>query len=73
MWDSERKTVLFVTHDLEEALVLSSRIVVMSRAPNAIQEIIDVPFARPRDLILKTSREFQDLRRRLWELLHMNA
>jgi NitT/TauT family transport system ATP-binding protein len=73
IWDTERKTVLFVTHDLEEALVLSSRIVVMSLSPNKIQEIIDVPFPRPRDLILKTSKEFQDLRRRLWELLHVSA
>jgi NitT/TauT family transport system ATP-binding protein len=73
MWDTERKTVLFVTHDLEEALVLSSRIIVMSRAPNTIQEIIDVPFSRPRDLLLKTSQEFQDLRRRLWDLLQVNA
>lgn len=73
MWDTERKTVLFVTHDLEEALVLSSRIIVMSRAPNAIQEIIEVPFPRPRGLMLKTSQEFQDLRRRLWDLLQVNA
>ncbi len=73
LWDTERKTVLFVTHDLEEALVLSSRIVVMGRAPNKIQQIIDVPFSRPRDLILKTSKEFQDLRRHLWDLLQMSA
>jgi NitT/TauT family transport system ATP-binding protein len=72
LWDTERKTVLFVTHDLEEALVLSSRIVVMGRAPNKILEIIDVPFSRPRDLILKTSKEFQDLRRKLWDLLQVN-
>jgi NitT/TauT family transport system ATP-binding protein len=73
LWDTERKTVLFVTHDLEEALVLSSRIIVMGRAPNKIIEIIDVPFSRPRDLLLKTSKEFQDLRRRLWELLQVGS
>jgi NitT/TauT family transport system ATP-binding protein len=73
LWDTERKTVLFVTHDLEEALVLSSRIIVMGRAPNKIVEIVDVPFARPRDLILKTSKEFQNLRLRLWELLQVNG
>lgn len=71
IWDTERKTVLFVTHDLEEALVLSSRIVVMSRQPNTIQAVLDVPFARPRDLILKTSREFQEMRLHLWELLQV--
>lgn len=73
LWDTERKTVLFVTHDLEEALVLSSRIIVMGRAPNKIVEIIDVPFSRPRDLILKTSKEFQNLRLRLWDLLKVNG
>jgi len=71
IWDSERKTVAFVTHDLEEALVLGSRIVVMGRAPNKILTILDVPFTRPRDLILKTSVEFQKLRRQLWELLQV--
>jgi len=71
LWDTERKTVLFVTHDLEEALVLSSRIIVMGRAPNKIVEIIDVPFSRPRDLILKTSKEFQNLRLHLWDLLQV--
>lgn len=70
IWERERKTVLFVTHDLEEALVLGTRVVVMSREPNTIQAIIDVPFERPRDLILKTRPEFQALRRHLWELLH---
>jgi NitT/TauT family transport system ATP-binding protein len=70
IWERERKTVLFVTHDLEEALVLGTRIVVMSREPNTIQTIMDVPFDRPRDVMLKTSPEFQTLRRQLWELLH---
>ncbi|NTU76161.1 MAG: ABC transporter ATP-binding protein [Anaerolineaceae bacterium] len=73
IWDQERKTVLFVTHDLEEALVLSSRIVVMGRAPNKILEVLDVPFGRPRDLRLKTSTEFQQMRLRLWEMLQVNA
>jgi len=70
IWEKERKTVLFVTHDLEEALILSKRIVVMSRAPNTIQTIIDVPFGHPRDMLLKTTPEFQELRRQLWALLH---
>lgn len=73
IWNTERKTVAFVTHDLEEALVLGTRIVVMGRAPNTIQTILDVPFKYPRDLILKTSLEFQQMRRQLWDLLNVNA
>jgi len=73
IWDSERKTVLFVTHDLEEALVLGSKIIVMSRSPNSIQTIVEVPFPRPRDLLLKTSAEFQQMRRYLWDLLHISG
>jgi NitT/TauT family transport system ATP-binding protein len=72
IWEQNRKTVLFVTHDLEEALMLGTRVVVMGRSPNTIRNIVDVPFERPRDLLLKTRLEFQALRRRLWELLHAN-
>jgi ABC-type nitrate/sulfonate/bicarbonate transport system ATPase subunit len=72
IWENERKTILFVTHDLEEALFLGTRIIVMSRQPNTIQKILEVPFSHPRSLLLKTSTEFQQYRRQLWELLHTN-
>ena len=45
---SERKTVLFVTHDVDEALLLSDRIAIMSPSPGRVKEVIDVSFARPR-------------------------
>ena len=66
LWEAERKTVLFVTHDLEEALYLGTRIVVMSRDPNAIrtQKTVDLP--RPREPLLRTEPRFQELRRELW-------
>ncbi len=73
IWENERKTILFVTHDLEEALMLGSRVIVMSRQPNTIQTILDIPFAHPRSLLLKTQPEFQEYRRKLWELLHLNV
>jgi NitT/TauT family transport system ATP-binding protein len=55
-------TALFVTHDLEEALFLSDRVVVMSRDPGRIIRSVDVPFGRPRDRSIRTEPEFQQLR-----------
>lgn len=50
IWQSERKTILFVTHDIEEAVQLADRVVVMSRRPATIQTIFDIDLPRPRDL-----------------------
>jgi NitT/TauT family transport system ATP-binding protein len=50
IWQSERKTILFVTHDIEEAIQLADRVLVMSNRPAIIQEIVDVDLPRPRDL-----------------------
>ena len=62
-------TVVFVTHDLEEALLLSDRIVVMTRRPGRSKEIIDVAFPRPREEAMMDAPEFIALRRRLWTTL----
>ena len=68
--DSQRPTtVVFVTHDLEEALLLSDRIVVMTRRPGRCKEIVDVPFPRPRGDEVVDTPQFLDLRRHLWESL----
>ena len=69
IWQSRRMTVLFVTHDLEEALFLGDRVVVMGKRPGAVRENRKVPFVRPRDPQLRTSSEFQLLRRELAEYL----
>jgi NitT/TauT family transport system ATP-binding protein len=50
IWQSEKKTILFVTHDIEEAVQLSDRVLVMSKRPATIQTIVPVDLARPRDL-----------------------
>ena len=50
IWTLERKTILFVTHDIEEAVQLADRVLVMSQRPATIQTIVDVPLPRPRDL-----------------------
>ena len=68
--DSQRPTTaVFVTHDLEEALLLSDRVVVMTRRPGRCKEIVDVPFPRPRGEEVIDSPGFIELRRRLWESL----
>ena len=68
--ESQRPTtVVFVTHDLEEALLLSDRILVMTRRPGRCKEIVDIPFDRPRTDAVVDSPEFLELRRHLWESL----
>jgi NitT/TauT family transport system ATP-binding protein len=70
IWEATRPTVLFVTHSIEEALALSDRVVVMSEAPGRVAEIVDVPFARPRDPIdLRAIPEFGALSARIWNRL----
>jgi NitT/TauT family transport system ATP-binding protein len=50
IWQSEKKTILFVTHDIEEAVQLADRILVMSKRPATIQEVVEIDLPRPRDL-----------------------
>ena len=69
LWESERKTVLMVTHDIDEALILGDRVVVMTGRPGRVKEDITVPFPRPRDLEVERSAEFTQLRAHIWDLL----
>jgi NitT/TauT family transport system ATP-binding protein len=66
---AEEKTVMLITHSVEEAIYLSSRIVVMSARPTRIREIVDVPFDYPRDESLHESRPFGELRSHLRDLV----
>src|SRR5207237_9386095 len=61
MWNHTKKTVIFVTHQIEEAIFLSDRVVVFSARPAKIREIVNVGIARPRSLSIKRSKEFLDL------------
>jgi NitT/TauT family transport system ATP-binding protein len=71
LWSADRKAVMFVTHDLEEAIALSDRVVIMSAGPAA--RIIGnwkVPLPRPRDIgEVKLERAFHELHREIWEAL----
>lgn len=69
LWEIEQKTVVLVTHAIEEAILLGDRIVVMSARPGRIKEIIDVPFGRPRDFAIEASREFGEMKQSIWESL----
>jgi len=58
MWNAEPRTVIFVTHDVEEAIFLSDTIYVMSARPGHIRERVEVPISRPRDLSMEFGVEF---------------
>lgn len=60
--DAEPKTILFVTHDIEEAIFLGDRVVVMTPRPARVHSVVDVPFGRDRDLDLRADPAFQRLR-----------
>jgi NitT/TauT family transport system ATP-binding protein len=71
LWNADRKAVLFVTHDLEEAIALADRVVIMSAGPGA-RVIGDwrVPLARPRDISeVRMEKEFHSLHREIWSVL----
>ncbi len=69
LYDQHRKCILFVTHDIEEALFLGTRVVIMTPRPARVRAVMDVPFPRPRDPAIKTSPELQSLRRETMVLL----
>lgn len=68
--DSQRKTILFVTHSIDEAIVLADRVLVMSSVPGRIKAAIPIPFARPRQTYeLKRNPLFGELTYTIWEAL----
>jgi NitT/TauT family transport system ATP-binding protein len=60
IWEAERKTIIFVTHDIEEAVQLADRVVVMSARPARIQRIVEIDIAHPRDISSKRYLELRD-------------
>jgi NitT/TauT family transport system ATP-binding protein len=64
-----RKTVLFITHQIEEAVFLSDRVVVMSARPGRIMADIKIDLPRPRDLHVKRTLEFQEYTEQIWQLI----
>ncbi|OGR41433.1 MAG: hypothetical protein A2X35_10520 [Elusimicrobia bacterium GWA2_61_42] len=67
LWEKTKKTILMVTHDIEEAVFLSDRVALMSKAPGGISEIVNISLPRPRTAAVKATPEFQKLKRELSE------
>ena len=73
IWEREQKMVIFVTHDIEEAIFVASRVVTMSARPGRIKSIIPIDLPYPRHYTVKTSPEFSDLRSQLTEEIRSEA
>src|SRR4029434_2572226 len=73
IWEAERKTVLFVTHDIEEAIFVAGRVVVMSARPGRIQAEVAIDLPHPRHYTVKTTPAFSALKARLTEEIRIEA
>ena len=69
IWEQGRKTVLFVTHQIDEAVFLSDRVLVFARRPGRLQESVDIVLPRPRALAIKRTPEFVGYVDRIWRLI----
>ncbi|WP_351236469.1 ABC transporter ATP-binding protein [Streptomyces sp. NPDC002133] len=70
IWDGTRKTVVFITHSLDEAITLGDRVVVLSRRPGRIKSVVDITLPRPRNAIdLRNDHRFVELRQTIWDSL----
>jgi NitT/TauT family transport system ATP-binding protein len=73
IWRAERKTVLFVTHDIDEAVLLSDRVIVLSDRPGKIQQDFKIDIERPRDLTLKDHPHLKEIRWQVWKILEQEV
>ena len=73
IWEAERKTVMFVTHDIDEAIFMANRVAVFSARPGRIKADIPVNLPHPRHYTVKTSPEFMELKARLTEEIRAEA
>ena len=69
IWRSNRKTVLFVTHQIDEAVYLADRVVVMTSRPGQVKAVVDVAIPRPRDLSVKRTPRFLELVDEIWKMI----
>lgn len=69
IWNDARKTVIFITHDIEEAIYLADRVIVFSARPGRTKAEIRIDLPRPRDIDVKKSKAYFDYRNHIWDLL----
>lgn len=69
-WEKEKKTCFFITHDVDEAVFLAQRVVIMSPRPGRIKSIVEVPLELPRVAETKLSKEFNDIKNELWRQVY---
>ncbi|MEO8098112.1 MAG: ABC transporter ATP-binding protein [Acidobacteriota bacterium] len=69
IWTKAKKTVVFITHQINEAIYLADRVAVMSARPGRLKATFEVPFDRPRTLALKREPKFLELEDRIWQLI----
>lgn len=66
MWENEKKTCFFITHDVDEAVLLAQRVVIMSARPGRIKRIVDIDIPYPRDQATKNDPRFMELKAEIW-------
>ena len=69
-WEKERKTCFFITHDVDEALILGQRVIIMSARPGRIKEIVDVDIPYPRNQETKMDPHFLELKNHIWSQVY---
>lgn len=69
IWEADKKTIVFITHSIDEAILLSDRVAVMTARPGHIKEIIDIDLPRPRTEEIRNSSEFVKIRQYAWNLI----
>jgi NitT/TauT family transport system ATP-binding protein len=69
IWNEARKTVLFVTHQIDEAIYLSDRVMVMTKRPGRAKKIFQIGLPRPRDYEMRVSPQFNEMKLEIWNQL----
>lgn len=69
-WETERKTCFFITHDVEEAVLLATRVVIMSARPGKVHEIVDIDLPYPRNQATKMEPHFLELKNKIWDTVY---